>query len=311
MKVFVTGASGFVGSAVVRELLAAGHQVLGLVRSDKSADDLWALGAEAHRGDIEDLDSVRAGAAVCNGIIHTAFDNDFSKFQANCEADRRLIEALGSVAEGTTRRLVITSAIGILPKSQRTTEHSMPATGAGANPRAATEAAVDAITAKGVHASIVRLASSVHGEGDHAFVPLLIDIARKTGVSAYIEEGQNCWPAVHRLDAARLYRLALEQGTSGARYHAVAEERIPFKAIATAIGRGLGVPVVSKSVAEAEAHFGWFSHFVSFDLDSSNHLTREQLGWNPTGPSLLSDLEGSAYFRVPESTGGNNETALP
>ncbi|WP_338127596.1 SDR family oxidoreductase [Dickeya fangzhongdai] len=301
MRIFVTGASGFVGSAVVRELIANGYQVLGLVRSDKSADDLRAIGGSAHRGDIEDLDSVLAGAAVCDGIIHTAFDNDFSKFQANCETDRRLIEALGSVIEGSARRLVITSAIGILPKSQRTTEDSMPAMGSAANPRAATEEAVDAVIAKGVHASIVRLASSVHGEGDHAFVPLLIDIARKTGVSAYIGDGQNCWPAVHRLDAAMLYRLALERGTSGARYHAVTEERIPFRDIAIAIGRGLGVPIISKSAAEAEAHFGWFSHFVSFDLDASNRLTRERLGWNPIMPSLLSDLEGEMYFQTPES----------
>jgi nucleoside-diphosphate-sugar epimerase len=297
MRVFVTGSTGFVGSAVVRELIGAGHDVLGLARTDKSAAHLQSIGATPHHGDIEDLDSIRAGAAACDGVIHTAFGADFSKFLANCEADRRLIEAMGAAAEGSTRRLVITSAIGILPKSQRTTEDSMPATGAAANPRAATEEAVDLIASRGVHASIVRLASSVHGNGDHAFVPMLIDIARKTGVSAYVDEGRNRWPAVHSLDAASLYRLALEGGVLGAR----AEEGIPFKDIATAIGRGLDVPVVSKSLAEARAHFGWFADFVVFDLDASSRLTQERLGWRPTMPSLLSDLEQEGYFRAPET----------
>ncbi|ARQ62119.1 NAD-dependent nucleoside-diphosphate-sugar epimerase protein (plasmid) [Rhizobium sp. Kim5] len=299
MRVFVTGATGFVGSAVVKDLLSAGHDVLGLVRSDRSAAELTAVGATPHRGDIEDLDSVRAGAIAGDAVIHTAFSNDFSKFVENCEADRRLIEALGSAVEGTSRRLVITSAVGILPKSVRVTEDTLPETG-GFNPRAATEEATDAIVQKGVHATTVRLASSVHGEGDHAFVPMLIEIARKTGVSVYIDDGQNNWPAVHRFDAAALYRLALEKGESGHRYHAVAEEKVPFKDIATAIGRGLGVPVVSKSMPEAEAHFGWFANFVAFDLDPSSDLTQARLGWKPTMPTLLSDLASGAYFKPAE-----------
>jgi nucleoside-diphosphate-sugar epimerase len=299
MRVFVTGASGFVGSAVVRELIGAGHQVLGLVRSDNSAKALEAIGGAAHHGDLNDLESIRTGAAACDAVVHTAFDHDFSKFQANCETDRRVIEALGSAVAGSQRRLVVTSAIGILPKGQRTTEEAMPETGAAANPRAATEEAADLAASKGAHVSIVRLASSVHGEGDHAFVPFLIEIARRTGVSAYLDDGQNRWPAVHRHDAAALYRLALERGAPGARYHAVAEEGIPFKEIATAIGRGLNLPVVSKPAAEAEAHFGWIGHFVAYDLEASSRLTQEQLGWRPVMPSLLSDLQGSTYFHAP------------
>ena len=298
MRVFVTGASGFVGSAVVRELVGNGHEVLGLVRSDDAASQLQSMGGVAQRGDIADLDSVRAGVLASDGVVHTAFGHDFSKFVENCELDRRVIEAMGEVARGSNRKLIITSAIGILPKTVRTTEDSLPATGEEWNPRAATEDAVAQVAAKGVHTSIVRLASSVHGEGDHAFVPMLIDIAKKAGVSAYMGDGQNRWPAVHRLDAATLYRLALERGTAGARYHAVAEETIPFKDIAVAIGKGLGVPVVSKTEAEADAHFGWFAGFVRFDLNPSSQLTQDRLGWSPVMPTLLSDLDKEVYFKA-------------
>lgn len=298
MRVFVTGATGFVGSAVVRELVSHGHEILGFVRSNEGAAQVQAMGATAQIGDIANIDGLRAGVLASDAVVHTAFGHDFSKFAENCELDRRVIEAMGDAAQGSPRKLIITSAIGILPMTVRTTEDSNPTPIAQYNPRAATEEAVQSVAARGVHTSIVRLASSVHGEGDHAFVPMLIDIAKKTGVSAYVGEGQNHWPAVHQLDAATLYRLALERGTAGSRYHAVAEERIPFRDIANAIGRGLGVPVVSKSVADAEAHFGWFANFVGFDLNPSSQLTQERLGWSPIMPTLLSDLERGAYFKT-------------
>jgi nucleoside-diphosphate-sugar epimerase len=298
MRIFVTGASGFVGSAIVQELLGAGHQVLGLARSDAAAAALTAAGAGVHRGSIEDLDSLRSGVGASEGVIHTAFNHDFSKFKENCELDRRAIEALGAALVGSGRRLAVTSPIGILPRGLLATEETVPASGAHAHPRVATEEAAARVSSRGVHVSIVRLPPSVHGDGDHGFVPTLIGIARQKGASAYLGDGANRWPAVHRLDAAHLYRLVLEKGAAGARYHAVAEEGIPFREIASAIGRRLNVPVVSKPPQEAAPHFTWFANFAAADTPASSTRTREQLGWSPRQRGLLSDLEQGRYFET-------------
>lgn len=296
MRVFVTGATGFVGSAVVHELINAGHQVLGLARSEAAAKLLMAAGAQVQRGDLEDLESLRIGAAVADGVIHTAFNHDFSKFQENCETDRRVIETLGSILVGSDRPLIVTSAIGVLPRGHLATEETMPVAGSAAHPRAATEEAANSVAAQGVRISVIRLAPSVHGNGDHAFVPRLIDIAREKGISAFIGDGSNRWPAVHRLDAAHLFRLVLEKGIAGARYHAVAEEGVPFREIADVIGRQLNVPVVSKDSAEAAEHFGWFTPFAAMDIPASSQQTQKQLGWYPTHPKLIDDIDQPHYF---------------
>lgn len=296
MRVFVTGATGFVGAAVVQELLGAGHRVLGLARSEAAAQALAAAGAEVQRGDIEDLDSLRRGAEAADGIIHTAFNHDFTKFKANSEADRRAVKALGAALAGSERPLVITSAIGLLGRGQLVTEADRPPAGSP-NPRVASEEAADEVAANGVRISVVRLSPSVHGDGDHAFVPTLIRLARAHGVSVYQGDGGNHWPAVHRFDAARLYRLALEHApAAGTRFHGVAEEGIAFRELAKAIGQRLSVPVVSKSPEEAAAHFGAFAHFAALDIRASSAQTRQQLGWQPTQPGLLADLQGESYF---------------
>jgi nucleoside-diphosphate-sugar epimerase len=298
MRVFVTGATGFVGSAVVKELIAAGHKVLGLARSDAAAASLVAAGAAVHRSALNDLESLGRGAAAADGVIHTAFIHDFAKFAANCETDRQAIGALGAPLAGSDRPLIVSSAIGVLPQGRLLTEETMPASGPAAHPRAASEAAADAVASRGVRVSAIRLASSVHGDGDHAFVPLLIGLAREKGVSAYVGEGLNRWPAVHRLDAARLYRLALEKGATGARYHGVAEEGVPFRDIAQVIGRRLGVPVVGMTPEEAAGHFGWFAHFAAMDIPASSERTRRTLGWQPTQAGLIADLDHPRYFEA-------------
>lgn len=296
MRVFVTGASGFVGSAIVQDLKAAGHHVIGLARSDASAAALTAAGAEVHRGDIEDLDSLRAGAAKSDGVIHAAFNHDFSRFQASCAHDGRVIEALGEALVGTTRPLIVTSGLGVLQQGGLLTEDDLAPTGPAAHPRTASEHAATAMAARSVHVSILRLPPSTHGEGDHGFVPMLIGIAREKGVSAYPGDGSNRWPAVHRRDAARLYRLALEKGAADARYHAVAEEGVAFREIAQTIGKGLGLPVESRTGEAAAAHFGWFSHFAAMNVPASSAWTRRELGWEPTEVELIGDMMQAGYF---------------
>lgn len=295
MRIFVTGATGFVGSAVVADLLAAGHEVLGLVRSDASAAALAATGAEVHRGDLSDLDSLQSGAAQADGVIHTAFNHDFSKFAQNAEEDRAAIETLGAVLEKTGGALLATSGLAGLAIGRLATEADLPPKPTPGYPRA-TEAAIAAVAARGVSASVVRLPPSTHGAGDHGFVPILIDIARTKGVAAYVGDGGNRWPAAHRTDAARLFRLAMEQGVANGPYHAIAEEGVAFKSIAETIGRGLDLPVVALEPEQAAQHFGWFATFAGIDVAASSARTRAQLGWTPTGPGLIADMEQAGYF---------------
>jgi nucleoside-diphosphate-sugar epimerase len=299
MRVFVTGATGFIGSAIVRELLDAVHQVLGLARSDAGAKSLAAAGAnvKVHRGDVEDLVSLRSGVAASDGVIHTAFVHDFARFKEVCEIDRRAIETIGAALAGTDRPLIVTSGSAVAFTTGRlATEEDAPNSPV---PRVASEEAAAAVAAKGVRVSVMRL-SQVHDPVKQGLVTYMIDVAREKGVSAYVGDGLNRWPAVHRLDAAHLYRLALEKaaekGSTEARYNAVAEEGVALREIAEAIGRGLKVPVVSKSPEQASEHFGWLAHFVGADIPASSALTRERLAWRPTGPGLIADLKAMKYF---------------
>jgi nucleoside-diphosphate-sugar epimerase len=293
MRVFVTGATGFIGTAVVREVIDAGHQVLGLARSDAGAKSLIAAGAQVHRGNLEDLESLRSGAAASEGVIHTAFIHDFSNYGPAAEADRRAIETLGGALAGSDRPLIVTSGT-LLAQRQGSlaTEEDAPNP---SFPRKSEEAAV-ALAARGVCVSVLRLPPSVHGNGDHGFVPHLISIAREKGVSAYIGDGLNRWPAVHRLDAAHLYRLALEKGSTGARFHGVADEGVPTREIAEVIGRHLDVAVVSKSREEAAEHFGWIGPLFAMDGPASSAQTQARLGWRPVQPGLIADLNADHYF---------------
>src|SRR5271163_4246097 len=299
MRVFVTGATGFIGSAIVRELIDAGHQVLGLARSDAGASSLSGLGAnvKVHRGNVEDLDSLRSGAAASEGVIHTAFVHDFARIKEVCEVDRRAIEALGTALAGSDRPLIVTSGTAVAHTPGRlTTEEDAPNSPV---PRVASEEAAVAVAAKGVRVSVMRL-PQVHDPVKQGLITYLVAVAREKGVSAYIGDGRNRWPAAHRLDVARLYRLAFEKAAEeepkGVRYNAVAEEGVPLREIAEGIGRGLKIPVVSKSPEEAGAHLGWLAHFVVADIPASSALTQQRLGWRPTGPGLLADLKAMKYF---------------
>jgi nucleoside-diphosphate-sugar epimerase len=296
MRVFVTGATGFVGSAVTAELLAAGHAVVGLTRSDDAAAALRAAGAEPHRGDLEDPASLQEAAGAADGVIHCAFIHDFSRLDHAGAVDHRAIEAIGAALAGSDRPFVITSGLALLPPGRAATEDQEPQTGGPGSHRVASERAAKALAERGVRSSIVRLAPTVHDAGDHGFVPALIDIARARGVSGHVGDGANRWPAVHRLDAARLYRLALEQAPPGAVLHGAAERGIPTRDIAAAIARGLGVPLASIPAAEAPQHFGWLAPFFATDIVASSALTRDRLGWTPEHPGLLADLGAGHYF---------------
>ena len=299
MRVFLTGATGFIGSAVVPELIKAGHQVLGLTRSDPGARSLIAEGAEVHRGSLEDPESLRSGAAQSDGVIHCAFDHsafgsDFSKFLEVCEKDRRAIEALGDALKGSDRPLVITSGTGMgnaAPGQPATEDHFDPD---HPNPRRLSEVAAAAVSERGMNVSVVRL-PQVHDTVKQGLITYAVQVAREKAASAYIGEGLNRWPAAHVLDVARLYRFALEKREAGSRYNAVAEEGVPMRKIAEVIGKGLKVPVVSISQEEAQAHFGWLAMFAGFDMPASSAQTRQRLGWHPTGPGLIADLEQMSW----------------
>ena len=294
MRVFVTGATGWVGSAVVEDLRAGGHSVTGLARSEAAAAALAATGVTVQRGSLEDLDSLRAGAAAADAVVHTAFNHDFSRFAENGAVERSAIDTLGDALAGTGRQLIVTSGVALIAPGRLVTEDDARDPNAEHFPRDP-EAAAAAVAARGVRVSVIRLSPSVHGKGDHGFVPIVIGLAREHGASAYVGDGNNRWPGVHRLDAARLYRLALERGAEHAVYHAVAEEGVPFREIAGVIGRHLNVPVVSVSGDGMDAHFGWFARFAQIDAPASSAQTRQTLGWNPSQPGLLADLETS-YF---------------
>lgn len=286
MHVFVTGATGWLGSKVVKELIESGHEVTGLVRSKNKVDALSDLGAKFVVATLEDLDILRTAADNADAVIHTAFNHDFSKFIENCEQDRRVIETLGEALVGSNRPLLVTSGLSGLTRGSTESDTPNPA-----SPRKS-EFAARALAERGVRAATVRLPPSVHGVGDHGFVPILVNKAKETGVSAYLGNGDNLWAGVHRLDAARVYRLALEQGVTESVYHAVADEAVAFNAIAELIGKHLGLPVESRD----RDHFGWFANMAGADMSVSSVVTRELLGWTPVGPSLLDDLDQPAYY---------------
>lgn len=294
MRVFLTGATGFIGSAIVPELLKTGHTVLGLARSHANAEALRAAGVDVHCGDLENVESLRSGAAACDAVIHTGFIHEFSRFQEVCEIDRRAIEALGSPLAGSSRPLIITSgtAMGAAATGQLATEDYLNLE--HPHPRKASEIAAAAVVAKGVDVRVVRL-PQVHDTQKHGLISPLIELAREKGVSAYAGDGRNRWPAVHRFACAQLYRLVLEKGFAGARYNAVAEEGVTFKDIAEAVGRRVNVPVASKSGAAVAQHFGWLAMFAAYDMPASSALTRQRLGWSPSGPALIPDIDQTQH----------------
>lgn len=294
MRVFLTGATGFIGSRIVPELLAAGHRVLGMTRSDSGAKFLVEAGAEAHRGTLEDLDSIRAGAADADAVIHTAFDHDFANFMENCEKDRRVIAALGSAFKGSDRPLLITSGTGMGDAGDGEPAREDIYDAHNPNPRALSEVAAGALLADGINVSVMRL-PQVHDRMKQGLISPYIEMSRAKGSVAYVGEGLNRWPAAHVLDVAKAYALAFDRGEAGARYHAVAEEGTTTRAVAKVVAAGLDLPIVSLSPDEAAEYFGWFAMFASLDMPASSVQTRTKLGWDPTGPTLLADLRNMDY----------------
>ncbi len=294
MRVFVTGASGFIGSAAVAELLQSGHTVVGLARSDAAADRLFAAGAEVHRGDLDDLDSLRAGAEASDGVVHLGYNHDFSQMEEAAKTDLAAVNAIGAVLEGTGRPFFIASGVVGLADGRVATERDMP--DPSSHPRVANALAALSFADRGVRVGVLRFAPTVHGPGDHGFVAVLVKIAQDKGMSAYIDTGANRWPAVHRLDAGNLVRRAVESAPSGSVLHAVAEEGVPTRVIAEAIGRGLNLPVVSIPREQAPDHFGFLGHFFGMDIAASSAATRQLLGWNPTHPYLVDDIDAGRYF---------------
>ncbi|MGM9480854.1 SDR family oxidoreductase [Roseateles sp. NT4] len=293
MHVFVTGATGFIGSAIVQELLSHGHRVTGLARSEATVEALNAVGASAHRGDLTDLDSLKRGAAAADAVIHTAFNHDFSRFATSCEDDRHIIMALGEALLGSNRRLVVTSGTALVAAGRPFAKETD--TPSPHHPRVASEQAA-ALAERGVKVNVVRLPPSVHGEGDHGFVPLLINLARQKGLAAFIGDGSNRWPAVHRLDAAELFRRVVEQGRPGASYHGSAETGVAFADLTAVIGRRLGLPAQGLEGEAVAAHFGWFEKFAAMDNPCSSEATQQELGWQPRHTGLLADVDQTAYF---------------
>ncbi len=296
MRVFVTGASGWIGSAVVPELLAAGHEVVGLARSDDAAAALSAAGATAHRGSLDDLESLRTGAAASDGAIHLAFKHDFSDYAGAGRTERAVVELFGDTLAGSDRPLLFASGIALVAPGQVATERDVAHTSGPDAPRGGSEHLALEYAGRGVRTVSLRFAPTVHGAGDHGFVSTLVGVARDKGVSGYVGDGSNRWPAVHRLDAARMVRLALEKAPAGSAVHGVAEGSIPARDIAAVIGRRLGVPVTSVAPEDAAAHFGWIGAFFALDIPASSALTQELLGWTPTHPGLIADLEAGSYF---------------
>ena len=295
MRVFVTGATGFIGSALVPELVRAGHHVVGLARTDAGAHSIATAGALAHRGDLQDLESLHDAAANADAVIHTAFIHDFSKFAENSQIDAQAIEVLGAALKGSNRPLIVTSGLAIQASGGLATENDPPVPVSASLPRAS-EAAASSLAQRGVNTIVVRL-PQVHDTVKQGLITYLINHAREKRTSAYVGDGMNRWAAVHRLDAAHLYRLALEKGTAGARFHAIAEEGVPLRQIAEAIGRGLKVPVISVKPEKVTEHFGWLTHFAQIDLAASSAQTRQKLGWSPAGPTLLTDLTDMRYAK--------------
>ncbi|MBK3567986.1 SDR family oxidoreductase [Streptomyces sp. MBT62] len=297
MRVFVTGASGWIGSAAVEELLAAGHEVVGLARSDTSAASLGAKGAQVRRGDLDDLDSFRKGAAAADAVLHLANKHDFTNPAVSNQAERAAVQAIGDVLTGSGRPFLLASGVAGLAQGRVATESDRSPFHGLQSPRGGSENLALDFVDRGVNTVSVRFAPTVHGDGDHGFIATLVAIAREKGVAGYVGDGTNRWPAVHRSDAARITRLGLEKAPAGTLLHAVSEEGVPTREIAQAIGRGLGVPVTSIAPQDAHKHFGWIGRFFAMDILASSTRTQELLGWAPSGPSLIQDLDAGSYFR--------------